>query len=152
MKNFVQEGKALDFVAPSGGVVSGLGYVVGALFHVASTTAAEGEEYSGWTEGVFELVAETHATTQAISKGDPVYWDATNDRATKTATGNLLIGAAVEDKVSTVAVVKVKLWPRGAEPSASITDPTGGATVDAEARTAIGSIIDALQAAGIVLA
>ncbi|MBT3286882.1 MAG: hypothetical protein HN904_05690 [Victivallales bacterium] len=34
--------------------------------------------------------------------------------------------------------------------SAAISDPTGGATTDAEARTAINSIVDALQAAGIV--
>ena len=33
---------------------------------------------------------------------------------------------------------------------AVITDPTGGTTTDAEARTAINSIIDALQAFGIV--
>lgn len=33
---------------------------------------------------------------------------------------------------------------------ALISDPTGGATTDAEARTAIGAIIDALQAFGIV--
>jgi len=34
--------------------------------------------------------------------------------------------------------------------AALIADPTGGTTTDAEARTAIGSIIDALQAFGIV--
>lgn len=34
--------------------------------------------------------------------------------------------------------------------AAVISDPTGGATTDAEARTAINAIIDALQAFGIV--
>lgn len=45
------------------------------------------------------------------------------------------------------------VYIRGAEagkPSASVADPSGGATVDAESRTAIGSIIDALEAAGIL--
>lgn len=36
-------------------------------------------------------------------------------------------------------------------PGVTITDPTGGATVDAEARTAVNTIIDRLQAAGIIL-
>lgn len=36
-------------------------------------------------------------------------------------------------------------------PVANITDPTGGTTTDAEARAAIGSILDALEAFGIVL-
>lgn len=33
---------------------------------------------------------------------------------------------------------------------AFIADPTGGATVDAEARTAIGAIIDVLRSAGLI--
>jgi hypothetical protein len=35
-------------------------------------------------------------------------------------------------------------------PQATISDPSGGATQDAEARTAINALIDALQAFGIV--
>ena len=34
--------------------------------------------------------------------------------------------------------------------ASSISDPTGGATIDAEARSAINDIIDALQGAGIL--
>lgn len=37
-------------------------------------------------------------------------------------------------------------------PVSNIADPTGGATQDAEARTAIGSILDALEAVGIMAA
>lgn len=36
------------------------------------------------------------------------------------------------------------------EQQATIADPAGGATVDAEARTAIAAIIDALQAHGLI--
>jgi len=39
---------------------------------------------------------------------------------------------------------------RTAAPAAAISDPSGGGTQDTQARTAIGAIIDALQAAGIV--
>lgn len=38
----------------------------------------------------------------------------------------------------------------GNDQIATITDPTGGATTDTEARAAIADIIDALQAAGII--
>jgi predicted RecA/RadA family phage recombinase len=114
MRNHVQRGIGLDFVAPSGGVVSGKVYIFGAFACVASTTADEGEPFNGDVEGVFELDAATNASAQAISVGGPVYWDATNKVATATATNNTLIGAATEAKVSTVAKVKVKLIQRPA--------------------------------------
>jgi hypothetical protein len=34
--------------------------------------------------------------------------------------------------------------------ASAIADPTGGATIDAQSRTAIAAIIDALEAAGLV--
>ncbi|QIG79985.1 DUF2190 family protein [Stakelama tenebrarum] len=122
MKNFVQDGDAIDFVAPSGGVVSGLLYVIGGFLCVAATDAAEDETFSGWTEGVFEFTKETHATAQALDQGDPAYWDATEKRLTKTASGNVLVGAVTEDAASTATSAKVKLWPRGVAAGATIAD------------------------------
>ena len=121
-KNFVQGGDVLDLTAPSGGVTSGKGYLIGAIFVIALVTADEGETFAGQTTGVFELDAATHATTQGIDEAGPVYWDATAGKATKTASGNTLIGAAVQTKVSTAASVKVNLWGRAAAPAAAITD------------------------------
>lgn len=112
MDNFVHEGVALDLVAPSGGVTGGVGYLFGAIFVIAARDADEDDSFAGYSEGVFDLAAETHATTQAIDQGDPVYYDATNHRCTKTATGNQIIGVAVADKASTAAIVRVKLQPR----------------------------------------
>jgi plasmid stabilization system protein ParE len=43
MKNYIQEGRMISVAAPAGGMASGDGVVVGALFGVASKTAAAGE-------------------------------------------------------------------------------------------------------------
>ena len=39
----------------------------------------------------------------------------------------------------------------GAAPASKINDPSGGGTVDSESRTAINALIDALEAAGLLL-
>ncbi len=151
MKNYVQAGDSLTLTAPSGGVVSGKGYLIGGLFVVAAATIAEGLPFAGKRHGVFEFVAQTHASTQALAVGDLAYWDDTNKRVTKTATGNTAIGVIIEAKASTAATAKVVLVPRLAAAGTGITAPTGGSTVDAEARTAIGSILTALRSAGIIV-
>lgn len=109
MKNFVSEGLALDFTAPAGGVVAGVPLIIGALLVVPSTTAAEGERFSGWTEGVYEFDAATHATTQAWTEAQLLYWDDVAKKFTITATGNTKRGVAAEAKASTAATGKVKL-------------------------------------------
>jgi predicted RecA/RadA family phage recombinase len=104
MDNYLQRGEALDLIAPSGGVVSGRGVLIGAIFAVAAVDAAATALFAGYTEGVFQLAAATHASTQAIAAGTPVYWDDSGQgQCTATATGNTVIGVAVEAKVSTVA-------------------------------------------------
>ena len=129
-KNFVQGGDVLDLTAPSGGVTSGKGYLIGAIFVIALVTADEGETFAGQTTGVFELEAATHATTQGIAEAGPVYWDAAAGKATKTATGNTLIGSTVEAKVSTASTVKVNLWGRSAAPHAALTKPAATAATN----------------------
>lgn len=162
MKNYVQGEDVLDLVAPTGGVVSGKGYLIGAIFVVAMVSAAEGETFAGQGTGVIDLDAATHATTQAIVAGGPVYWDATAGLATKTATGNTLIGACVADKASTASSVKTRLWRRAAAPVAAITNvATTGATnttpygfttaAQADALVAdVNLILAAMRLAGIV--
>jgi predicted RecA/RadA family phage recombinase len=153
MDNYLQRGEALDLIAPSGGVVSGRGVLIGSIFAIAAVTAAAAATFAGYTEGCFEHAAATHATTQAIVAGGNVYWDDSAKVCTATATGNTLIGTAVEDKVSTVALVKVKLNPRHAAAAAAITDAlTAGSATAANAATTINLILAALRSAGIVLA
>lgn len=122
MKNFVQPGDMLDLIAPSGGVVSGTGYLIGSIFAVAAVDAAEGEAFAGAIRGVFDLTATTHASTQAIAAGAAAYWDASTAKVTATATGNQMIGLVTEAKVSTVAVARVVLIPKLALAGAAIAD------------------------------
>ena len=108
MKNFIQPGKVIDAIAPSGGVTSGLVYVLGSLIGVAAVTAAEGEAFALDTEGVFQL---PKTSAQAWTVGAKIYWDGTNHVATTTATANTLIGIAVDAAANPSATGKVKLGP-----------------------------------------
>ncbi len=153
MKTFIQPGETLDLIAPSGGVVSGLGYLIGGLFVIASVTAAEGAPFAGVRVGVHSLAATTHATDQAFAAGDKVYWNDSTKKVTATATGNQIIGFATEAKVSTDAVAKVLLVQRRSVAGTTIADvPTAGSATAALNAAAINSILAALEAAGINVA
>ena len=90
MKNFIQSGNVVTFTAADT-VVSGQGVFQGALFGVAATNAATGEDFEAQVVGVFELPK----TGGAIAKGAKVYWSSADSAVTGTASGNTLIGAAV---------------------------------------------------------
>ncbi len=107
MKNYVQAGKTLSLAAPYA-VSSGGGALVGSIFGVAASDVAGGAEGEFQVEGVFDLARETGADT-AWSVGDLIYWDNTNKRATKTSTGNKLIGVAVKAAADTDATGRVRL-------------------------------------------
>ncbi|WP_084691198.1 DUF2190 family protein [Sphingomonas sp. SRS2] len=144
------EGDALPLIAPAGGVVALRGVLIGALFVVATIDADEGEPFIGRRRGVFELAAAVHATNQAAAAGDSAYWDATAKKITKTATGNMLVGVFVEDKVSTVALAKVVLVPRIAAAGAAIADAGGGDNVAAVV-VKLNILLAELRAAGVIL-
>lgn len=106
MKTKISSGDVIDFTAPSGGVVSGVGVLLGKLFVIAVTTAAAGETVAGDAKGVFDHAAEGAGSGQDLAVGDDVYWDATNKRLTKTATSNTKVGVAVAAKASTATTVR----------------------------------------------
>jgi len=108
MKNFVQPGDMLTLTAPYD-VASGGGVLVGSIFGIAAFAALNGASVEAKTTGVFDLVATTHATTQAFAVGDAVYWDNSAKKATKVDTSNTKIGVAVAAKASPDAVVRVRL-------------------------------------------
>jgi predicted RecA/RadA family phage recombinase len=106
MKNFVKPGRMMTAVAPTGGVASGDGVLIGAMFGVAATAAAETKEFELCTEGVFELPKKSADTPAAGAK---VYWDNTAKEVTTTASGNTLIGVAAAAYLANTTKMLVRL-------------------------------------------
>lgn len=93
MKNFVSKGETLTLTAPTGGVVSGSAYLIGAIAVVAHESAAEGAHFVGHTCGVFNL-----PTTGTPTEGQAAYITTANE-ITATVGSNVKIGAFVSPKV-----------------------------------------------------
>lgn len=106
MKNFIQNGDVITATAPTGGITSGQGMVMGALFGVAATTAAEGEAVNIATRGVYELAKRTTATFTA---GTVVSYDLPNRRCDAPGSGFYPIGVATEARGNGATTVPVRL-------------------------------------------
>jgi predicted RecA/RadA family phage recombinase len=104
--NYIQPGKTLTVTAPSGGVSSNDGVLIGNLFGIAQYDAAEGAEVEILTEGVVEI-GKTSALEIAV--GDIVYWDGTNGVVNKTVDDQAAVGIAVSAAANPSATVRVKL-------------------------------------------
>jgi predicted RecA/RadA family phage recombinase len=108
MKNFIQEGRSLDLIAPAGGVVAGNIVVIGSLIGVAATTAAQTLPFTMSRTGVYGLAK---VSAQAWAAGAKIYWDSATKLATTTVGSNTLIGTAIEDAANPSSVGKVLLGP-----------------------------------------
>lgn len=105
MKNFVQAGDVITVAAPYA-VTSGDGALVGALFGIAATTAANGAQVELKTNGVFDITA---LNTDTGSVGTKVYWDNTNKRITTTVGSNTLVGVLAGAKANGDTTARVRL-------------------------------------------
>jgi predicted RecA/RadA family phage recombinase len=92
--------------APSGGVASGDGDIVGSLFGVAALTAAEGEAVEIAARGGYELPKNP---TAVIVQGARVAWDATEKRIDLPGTGLYPVGIATEAAGDGLTTVRVRL-------------------------------------------
>lgn len=127
------EAKNLTLVAPSGGVTTGLAYLIGNLFGVALQTALVNENFVLQTQGSYTI---PKLSTDVVSAGDLLYWDNTNRQLTKQPVGNYLVGAAlstsgsgattVECRIDGTAIPMVSTVSDGA--NMTIAAPTGGVT------------------------
>lgn len=96
MKNFVQPGNAIYLVAPSGGVVSGRAYVIGAFAGVAAISADAGDQFPLNVVGVYALPKKTGVT---LTRGEVVFLDNADGKVTDTsATGLFKIGVCAGDE------------------------------------------------------
>jgi predicted RecA/RadA family phage recombinase len=107
MNNFLKPGKRMTYTAPAGGVTSGGGYLIGALFVVAASTAAAGTSFEGDTEGMFTLAKTTGEG--ALIEGQPVYWDVANSKATIDHTIGLPIGTVAAAALTADTSCSVRL-------------------------------------------
>jgi predicted RecA/RadA family phage recombinase len=106
MKNFIQRGDMITVTAPTGGVTSGQGVLVGNLFGVVATTVAEGKSVEIATVGVYELPKLVSAV---IAAGERVAWDDIAKQVVVPGTGMVPIGVATLAAGNGVATVRVKL-------------------------------------------
>lgn len=108
MKNFLHAGRTCTFVAPYA-VASGAGLVVGSLFGVANTDAAQGAEVEGDVEGVFAFPKPTGANTDVVP-GTKIYFDTVLRTYSKTSGGNgVLIGATTRAASTNDTEYRVRL-------------------------------------------
>ena len=105
-KNFIQPGRVVTLVAPTGGVLSGQAVQVGALFGIAALDAIGGADVEVALEGVWELPK----AAVAIAQGAPVFWDAaTGNVAANIGVSNALIGGATEARGTSDLTIRVRL-------------------------------------------
>lgn len=103
--NYLQDGDILTFTAPYA-VASGGGFLVGSLFAVALSAAANGASVQAQRGGVWTL---PKLQADDVSVGAKLYWDNTNKRLTLTSSGNTLVGAAIAAAGTSATTVSVML-------------------------------------------
>jgi predicted RecA/RadA family phage recombinase len=92
VETFINPSLVQEFTAPSGGVVTGSGYLIGSLFVVATETVAQTLPFVGLVKGVVDL---PKVADEGYTENLKLYWDTSPAGLTKEASGNTLIGVAV---------------------------------------------------------
>lgn len=106
MKNFIQDGKTIDYTVATDAIKSGDIRMLEDLAAVAVTDGEVDDTIAMNVTGVYEL---PKATGGAIKQGQKVYMDSTAGNITATATGNKPAGTAWEAAAAAATTVLVKL-------------------------------------------
>jgi len=104
---FIHNGDTIDFT-PGTNVAAGDVVVQNDLVGVAKRDIPTGTLGSLAVVGVFDVPKAAGAGT-AIASGAKVYWNATAQQATTTASGNKYLGKTVKATVDADATVRVRL-------------------------------------------
>ncbi len=102
---FVQQGAAVDYT-PDANVAAGTVVVQGDLLGITKHDIKANVLGAVSVEGVFDIAKDSAG---AIAAGAKVYWDATNNLAVTTATGNKLLGKSVSTAAIGTTTVRVRL-------------------------------------------
>jgi predicted RecA/RadA family phage recombinase len=109
MTNYIQEGKAINYTVPIGGVDSGDLVLIESIVGVCASTGVENDVVAVAIDGVYELPK----VAGAISQGQAVYFlggSVTTATAGGSPWGNLVkAGVAFETVLTGATVVAVKL-------------------------------------------
>jgi predicted RecA/RadA family phage recombinase len=108
MKNYVQDGKYLDFTAAAD-VDSGDLVQVGSLHGVAVTDVANGAVGSLALQGVYTLPKLTGAAGDATTAGGPVYFSSGSVSGSDSSGTRKLVGYALAAAAQAVTTVQVRL-------------------------------------------
>lgn len=92
-KKSVQVGNSITCTASGSAAVAGVPYVINNLVVIPHTDAADGEDFEGTPNGVWNI-AKTSANTPAQFAN--AYWDDTAKEVTTTVSGNTLIGVFMQ--------------------------------------------------------
>lgn len=106
MKNYIQNGHVITVAAPTGGIASGEGLIVGSIFGVAAYSAADGEPVELATTGVYKL---PKATAAVLTVGARVAWDDTAKNINVPGAGRFPGGVATEAAGNGISSVAVRL-------------------------------------------
>lgn len=106
MQNFIQNGHIVGVTTPAGGIASGDALIVGSIFGVAASSAAEGDPVELDTIGVYQL---PKASAAVLTVSARVTWDNTAKLVNPPATGRFPIGIATEAAGNGATSVAVRL-------------------------------------------
>lgn len=93
---------------PSGAVTAGTVVVLGDIIGIATRAIAANTRGTLSVRGIFTFAKAT-TSGSALTAGDTVYWDATNEVITTTAQGNTFAGHVHEAKADSASTVDVIL-------------------------------------------